>query len=557
MANRFDSTRIPISENLRVLGNTPYYGANGIQDYIDGYTHDGEYVLIAEDGANDLKNYPIRLVKGRIWVNNHAHVIQGIEKIMNNQFINFAMSQVDFESIVVGCGRAKLNAEQLMDICFKIPNKNEQANIGRLFESLDHLITLHQRKLEKLKIIKKSMLENLFPQNGEKTPKIRFSGFTEDWEQRKLGEIAIFNPKSKLPSTFEYVDLESVIGTEIVSHSTETINTAPSRAQRLAKKGDIFYQTVRPYQKNNYLFEKDRGNYVFSTGYAQLRPFVNERFLFYLIQNENFVNTVLYNCTGTSYPAINSSDLRRIDIYLSRSSTEQKCIGNTIKSLDHLITLHQSKSFWYILKSIVSCTLYWEQRKVIDIAETRRGLTYKPNDICEDGIRVLRSSNINEDTFVKGEDDVFVDRKAINIPFVQNGDILITSANGSSRLVGKHAIIRKITDNSAVHGGFMLLATAKNPQFLNAAMGASWYIKFINLFVAGGNGAIGNLNKNDLDEQTILVPYENEQELIGRFFENLDHLITLHQLEPFQLIFKAIAYRIIDYTKSKPPSHRK
>ena len=156
-------------------------------------------------------------------------------------------------------------------------------------------------------------------------------------------EVAIFNPKSKLPSTFEYVDLESVIGTEIVSHSTETINTAPSRAQRLAKKGDIFYQTVRPYQKNNYLFEKDRGNYVFSTGYAQLRPFVNERFLFYLIQNGNFVNMVLYNCTGTSYPAINSSDLRRIDIYLSRNSTEQKCIGNTIKSLDHLITLHQSK----------------------------------------------------------------------------------------------------------------------------------------------------------------------------------------------------------------------
>ena len=153
----------------------------------------------------------------------------------------------------------------------------------------------------------------------------------------------------------------------------------------------------------------------------------------------------------------------------------------------------------------------------------------------------MRSSNINEDTFVMGEDDVFVNRKAINIPFVQNGDILITSANGSLRLVGKHAIIREITDNSAVHGGFMLLATAKNPQFLNAVMGASWYIKFINLFVAGGNGAIGNLSKNDLDEQTILVPYENEQELIGGFFDNLDHLITLHQSKFFGDILKTIA----------------
>ena len=222
--------------------------------------------------------------------------------------------------------------------------------------------------------------------------------------------------------------------------------------------------------------------------------------------------------------------------------SEQKKVGDFFISLNHLITLHQSKSFGHILKAIVSCTLYWEQRKFSDIAETRRGLTYKPNDICEHGIRVLRSSNINEDTFVKGEDDVFVDRKAINIPFVKNGDILITSANGSSRLVGKHAIIREITDNSAVHGGFMLLATAKNPQFLNAAMGASWYIKFINLFVAGGNGAIGNLNKNDLDEQTILVPYENEQELMGYLFENLDHLITLHQskLEKLQKVKKSM-----------------
>lgn len=171
----------------------------------------------------------------------------------------------------------------------------------------------------------------------------------------------------------------------------------------------------------------------------------------------------------------------------------------------------------------------WEQRKFSELAETRRGLTYKPSDIRQDEVRVLRSSNIDEDTFVKSEDDVFVDRSAINIPFARSGDILITSANGSSRLVGKHAIIYGIPDNSTVHGGFMLLASAKNPQFVNALMGAPWYTKFINLYVAGGNGAIGNLNKNDLDEQSVLVPSESEQEKIGQFLENLDNLITLHQ----------------------------
>ena len=78
-----------------------------------------------------------------------------------------------------------------------------------------------------------------------------------------------------MPSVFEYVDLESVVGTEMVSHRTEKRESAPSRAQRVASKGDIFYQTVRPYQKNNYLFDKDDTNYVFSTGYAQLRTTIH------------------------------------------------------------------------------------------------------------------------------------------------------------------------------------------------------------------------------------------------------------------------------------------
>lgn len=178
-------------------------------------------------------------------------------------------------------------------------------------------------------------------------------------------------------------------------------------------------------------------------------------------------------------------------------------------------------------------SISWEQRKFNKLAETQRGLTYKPSDVCGNGVRVLRSSNINEDTFVIDKDDVFVKENAVNVPFVRNGDILITSANGSSHLVGKHAIIRQIDNNSAVIGGFMLLATTKNPHFLNAAMGSSWYKKFINLSVAGGNGAIGNLNKNELDEITLFVPSNDEQENIGQYFESIDNLITLHQRKQF------------------------
>ena len=119
----------------------------------------------------------------------------------------------------------------------------------------------------------------------------------------------------------------------------------------------------------------------------------------------------------------------------------------------------------------------------------------------------------------------------MNIDTAKQNDILITSANGSSRLVGKHTLIKEISDNSAVHGGFMLLGRTKNYDFINASMSSSWYIRFINVYVTGGNGAIGNLSKSDLDEQLILVPSDLEQKKIGDYFSNLDNLITLHQRE--------------------------
>ena len=176
----------------------------------------------------------------------------------------------------------------------------------------------------------------------------------------------------------------------------------------------------------------------------------------------------------------------------------------------------------------------WEQRKLGDLATLRRGLTYKPSDVRDEGIRVLRSSNINEDTFVLREDDVFVRSGAVNIDLVGDGDILITSANGSSRLVGKHAIVDKLPGQAA-HGGFMLLASAERPEFVNALMSAPWYESFINSNIAGGNGAIGNLSKTDLEEQKVAAPSSTEQTCIGDFFHFIDRLITLHQQKCDQL----------------------
>ena len=162
VADRFDNLRVPVAANLRVKGDTPYYGANGIQDYVEGFTHDGEFVLIAEDGANDLKNYPVNYVNGRIWVNNHAHVVQGKDKICNNLFLSYSVNRANIESLLVGGGRAKLNAEVMMKLELLLPSVEEQRQIGTYFRTLDHLITLHQRKLETLKKLKKAMLQKMF-----------------------------------------------------------------------------------------------------------------------------------------------------------------------------------------------------------------------------------------------------------------------------------------------------------------------------------------------------------------------------------------------------------
>lgn len=163
IAERYDNLRIPVKESDRILGNTPYYGANGIQDYVEGFTHDGEFILIAEDGANDLNDYPVHYVNGKVWVNNHAHVIQAIEGVSSNKFIQYSFKTFNIEPYLVGGSRAKLNANIMMDLVIKTPSLSEQEKIGTFFSNLDNLTTLHQRKCELLKKLKKYMLQNMFP----------------------------------------------------------------------------------------------------------------------------------------------------------------------------------------------------------------------------------------------------------------------------------------------------------------------------------------------------------------------------------------------------------
>ena len=146
----------------RIKGNIPYYGANGIQDYVKGFTHDGEYILIAEDGANDLKKYPVQYVSGRIWVNNHAHVLQGKENAVDTKFLGFAMTCVDFEAVLVGGTRIKLNAKTLMKMDINIPSSlAEQKAIADILTSMDTEIQSLEAERDKMQAIRAGAMDDL------------------------------------------------------------------------------------------------------------------------------------------------------------------------------------------------------------------------------------------------------------------------------------------------------------------------------------------------------------------------------------------------------------
>ncbi|WP_326913154.1 restriction endonuclease subunit S [Enterococcus faecium] len=394
--------------------------------------------------------------------------------------------------------------------------------------------------------------------SNDTQPEIRFPEFTDEWEQRKLGEVAtrVTRKNKKLESTlpltisaqFGLVDQNTFFNKQIASKDVS--------GYYLLKKGEFAYNKSYsngyPWGAVKRLDKYDMG--VLSTLYICFRPVdINSDFLASYYDTDRWYKEVSKHAAegARNHGLLNiaASDFFETELMIPKNNNEQEKIADFFKSLDTTITLHQRKLD--LLKETKKGFLQkmfpkngakvpeirfpgftgdWEERKFGEIVQVSRGLTYKPSDVQIDGIRVLRSSNINEDVFILRDDDVFVKPDAVNIAPIKNGDILITSANGSSRLVGKHAIVNGLQDKT-VHGGFMLRVKSKNTWFTNSLMSSRWYNYFINIYVSGGNGAIGNLRKYDLESQTIIVPDDEEQQKIGAFFKQLDDTIALHQHE--------------------------
>ena len=228
---------------------------------------------------------------------------------------------------------------------FVSKNPAEQRRVGSYFESLDHLITLHQRKLEKLKIIKKSMLENLFPQNGEKTPKIRFSGFTKDWEQRKFGELYVLVNEKNDGSYSK--DSNITVATMQFKSNIQISKNEYLNTYNIFKKGYIAFEGHKSKEfRFGRFVENDIGDGIVSHIFIVFRPIMefDINFWKYAINNELIMQSILSRATKAS-TMMNDLVVKDFlkEIFFVPSVGEQACIGKTLKTIDHLITLHQSK----------------------------------------------------------------------------------------------------------------------------------------------------------------------------------------------------------------------
>ena len=239
----------------------------------------------------------------------------------------------------------KVSAENALKGQIVFPDIKEQRTISEFFHNLDTLITLHQRKYEKLVNIKKSMLNKMFPPNGASVPEIRFKGFTDPWEQRKLKEL-YFQLTERNTDLLPYQKTLSVATMSFKTDGNGAADTSLANYKRL-RTGDIAFEghTSKEFRYGRFVLN-DVGDGIMSPRFSALRPLheMPINFWKYYIHYEPIMRKVLVNSTkaGTMMNELVINDFLQGSI-LVPSMTEQQAIGRFFKQLDTLITLHQRK----------------------------------------------------------------------------------------------------------------------------------------------------------------------------------------------------------------------
>jgi type I restriction enzyme S subunit len=370
-------------------------------------------------------------------------------------------------------------------------------------------------------------------------PQLRFPEFDGVWESRLLKDAVKINPRSgELPDEFIYIDLESVKKGYLIKETQINKIGAPSRAQRLLNKNDVIFQTVRPYQKNNYFFNLD-GDYVASTGYAQLRVLNSPEFLYQALHTDRFVYDVMARSTGTSYPAINSTDLSKIKLNLPTKPEQQK-IAAFLTAVDNKIEQLSKKQELLgeykkgLMQKIFSQAIRfkaddggdypdWEELKLGEVARFRRGSFPQPYGNPEwyddeDGKPFVQvydvAGNMRLKSTTKRKISVLAQSSSV---FVPKGNVVLTIQGSIGRIA--------LTQYDAYVDRTLLIFTGYikevNKQFFIYVI----YLLFEIEKIKAPGGTIKTITKEALTSFKLDLPCFDEQTKIANFLSSIDSKI--------------------------------
>lgn len=382
---------------------------------------------------------------------------------------------------------------------------------------------------------------------GALLPKLRFPEFqnAEGWEAKPLEKVCEVNPSnSGLPATFIYIDLGAVEAGNLAATNRISREGAPSRAQRLLEKGDILFQTVRPYQRNNFLFDIDENDFVASTGYAQLRSNGPAEYLYQLIHTDDFVDKVIASCTGSNYPAINSSDLAQIPLPVPRLHEQQK-IANCLSSVDGLIAAEADKlealkdhkkglmqQLFPAPGEAVPPVRFpefkdegdWKWKAINEIADLHKGKGISKSDIAVKGNHQCIRYGELYTTYGEVIDEIL---SKTNLPsselfMSRMNDVIIPSSGETKIDIATASCVMR--DDIALGGDLNVIRSRQNGIFLSYFLNGP--LKYEIAKVAQGDSVV-HLYPTQIGSLRVAVPKAKEQLKIALCLYSVDTLITM------------------------------
>lgn len=383
-----------------------------------------------------------------------------------------------------------------------------------------------------------------------KTPAVRFKGYTEDWKQRKVSEVcSISTGKSNTQDKIDGGLYPFYVRSPIVERSNRFLydEEAVLTVGDGVGTGKVFHYVNGKYDLHQRVYRL----FDFSDD-------IDAKFFYYWFA-ENFYARVMSMTAKTSVDSVRLEMIADMN-NIAPSYDEQKKVSGFLSRLDNLITFHQRK--YEKLKNIKKSMLYkmfpqngrkvpeirfagftddWEQRKLEEFVTFFSGLTYSPNDIRPSGTLVLRSSNVKNGEIIDA-DNVYVDPKIVNVENVKNGDIIVVVRNGSRSLIGKHAEIKGLKPDTVI-GAFMTGIRSEHPSFINALLNTPRFEKEVTMNMGA---TINQITGYMFSKMEFLIPTNKEQDIIGRYFKNLDNLIILHQrkLEKLKQLKQAMLHKM-------------